>query len=439
MGVLTLPALLPMLVVAGRRPLTLVLLLPAGGVLAAAAAVLAVATRGSLTVSIVVVDVVANAVAAAIVLRRRRNGAAWVTSAADSPRVLAGAAVAAVVGLAGLSRPALDWDARSIWLLHARLLRAGGGHYVDALHNSAYTFAHVDYPPLAAATVAEAWKVWGASSYRLAQVLLALQGMSLVVAAAMLLGRRVTSAPRWLAPALAAAYVIAALGPIGLYLTNGYADVVVAGGAAIAAIALLVEPVSGEASALGLFGALVAALTKDEGLVAALLVVGLWLVRLLLTHRLLLRRAGRRAAVVVAAMLVWPALVVARGGPRGSVLGAGTVAAAAQGHLTRLAHAASNLASHLLVLPVVLIASVALVVAARQAAERSRLQPVAWLWALVGVQLIVLLATYTFGKMPIHYWLRTSGDRVSIFPAMVLDAIAVLAVADMAVAIRMRR
>jgi hypothetical protein len=54
------------------------------------------------------------------------------------------------------------------------------------------------------------------------------------------------------------------------------------------------------------------------------------------------------------------------------------------------------------------------------------MDPVGWLWAAAGVDVAVLLVTYTFGRLPIHYWLRTSAERVALFPAMLMYAAAVV-------------
>lgn len=425
------PAVLPLLLLVGRRPLTVLLILPAGGLLAALAAIAAVASASSMTVWLVVVDVAANAAAAIVLARRMSSDRRWIRADTDAPAAIGAALVVVVAALVRLVHPALDWDARSIWLLHARLLRAGGGAYVSALHNPAYLFSHLDYPPLAPASVVTGWKVSGPSSYRLAQVVLAAQTASMLLVAAVLLARAVHDRRRrWLAPALAGIFMLAALGSAGAYFTNGYADVLVAAAATAGALALLVDAPSPQMATVGLVCCLVAALTKDEGLVAALLVLLLWAVRMAVAPAL--RRWLASAFVVTTAvMLLWPAVIAGRGGPHGSILSSGTVAAGpSTGHVSRLTHAVAALAGHLPVLPPVAAASVLAVLVARRR-EPQLTSVLTRLWALVGLDVGVLLVTYTFGRLPIHYWLRTSAERVALFPALLLYAVAAVVLAKL--------
>lgn len=427
------PAALPTLAIVGARPVAVPLLLPAGSLLAAIAGVAAVATRTSLVAWVVVVDVAAVAASVVVMRRRvvigRRHGGD--TRGGLGP-LLAGAAVM-VAGLLPLRHTVLDWDARSIWMLHARLFDAGGASYVHALQNGAYAFSHPDYPPLVPATVALAWKVWGSPSYRVGQVMPALVAASLFVVAGWLVARRVRGREAaWVAPALAASFAFAAIGATDGYLTDGYADVVAAAAATVAALALLAEPPSTSYAGLGVTAALIAALTKDEGLVAALVVVALWLARLLLQRHY--RRLRLVAVGTGAAMLVWPLLVAALGGPSGSVLDAPDSGAASTSRLTRLHDAFSALRDQVPVLWLVAVVAL-LALAARWARRRDRVRPVrgaaslGWLGAFVLLDLVALLVTYTVGRAPIVWWLNTSVSRVTILARLLLYASAALAIA----------
>jgi hypothetical protein len=436
MVVLCAPAVLPTLAVVGPTPVSVPLLLPVGTLWAALAGEAAVATRTSIVPWLVAVDLVANVAAGASLwsrragffAERRRDTAGGLSS-------LLVAAAAMVVGLLPLRHTVLDWDARSIWMLHARLLDAGGATYVHALQNSAYGFSHPDYPPLVPATVAVAWKVWGSPSYRVAQVVVALVGACLIVTASWLVGRRARGryAP-FLAPALSGLFALAAIGASSAYLTDGYADVVAAAAATVAALALLAEPPTPAMAGLGVAAALVAGLTKDEGLVAALIIVVLWLARLVVSHR----SERRQQAVAVAAgvgIVVWPVLAAALGGPAVSVLNAPGSAPPPTARGTRLHEAFTGVRSQLpmwwLVAAALIV--VAVVVATRAGGEEGTREgpgaPLAWLSALIVLDLAALLVTYTVGSAPMAWWLATSVYRVTILARLLLYAAAATAVA----------
>ena len=432
------PALLPTLALVGLRPVAVPLVLPVGALQAAVAGVLAVATRASLVPWLIAVDVAANA-AAILVLRPRPDSAAALGRAADAAGGLTSLLVAAgamVAGLLPLRHTILDWDSRSIWMLHARLLDAGGSSYVHALQNNVYGFSHPDYPPLVPSTVAVAWKVWGSPSYRIGQVVLALVGACLVVVAAWLVGRRCRGrfAPV-LAPALAGLFALAAIGASSAYLTDGYADVIAAAAATVAALALLAEAPTPAFVGLGVGAAVMAALTKDEGLVAALIVVGLWVLRLLLRHReqRRLQATGVAAGVVI---VVWPLLAAALGGPTGSVLNAPGPTPPPTARGTRLHDAFSGVHAQIPVWWIVAIAVVlaTVVLATRPdadgpAAAEGRAAPLGWLAAFIALDLAALLLTYTVGTAPISWWLFTSVFRVTILARFLLYAAAATAVA----------
>lgn len=438
--VLCAPAVLPTFAIVGPRPVAVPLLLPFGSLLAAISAVLAVASRTSMVPWLVVVDVAATAAAAALLLRARQN-APWSRAgeAGGGLSALLVAAGAMLVGLLPLRHTVLDWDARSIWLLHARLLDAGGSTYVHALQSSLFGFSHPDYPPLAPATVAVAWKVGGSAGYRVGQVVLALLGACLLVVAAWLVGRRARGRLAAVSsPVLAGLFAFAALGATTVFLTDGYADVVAAAAATVAALALLAEPATPTFAALGLAAAVMAALTKDEGLVAALLVVALWVARLLRSHRQERRLLAAGVATGVA-MVMWPLVVAALGGPAGSAFSApGPAASTPRG--TRLRDAISGVHDLVpmwwLVLGAVVLAGIA--VATRPGRDRAdpgaadaegRAAPLGWLAALVVLYLAALVVTYTVGTAPITWWIYTSIFRVTILARLLMYAAAAIAVA----------
>ena len=59
-----------------------------------------------------------------------------------------------VYGIKILSQPLLDWDARSIWFFHAKMIFYQGGFSID-WQNPMYRFANLDYPKLVPVLVAQ--------------------------------------------------------------------------------------------------------------------------------------------------------------------------------------------------------------------------------------------------------------------------------------------
>jgi hypothetical protein len=72
------------------------------------------------------------------------------------------AAMAAFVGIA-MKEPHGDWDAWSIWNLHARFLARGGDHWT-AMFSKDLAWSHPNYPLLLPAFIAQLWSVTGAQS-----------------------------------------------------------------------------------------------------------------------------------------------------------------------------------------------------------------------------------------------------------------------------------
>jgi len=63
---------------------------------------------------------------------------------------------AATFALVSACRPNGDWDAWSIWNLHARYLYRGGEHWTS-LFSPALNWSHPDYPLLLPASVMRSW------------------------------------------------------------------------------------------------------------------------------------------------------------------------------------------------------------------------------------------------------------------------------------------
>lgn len=237
----------------------------------------------------------ANGTAVIVLRRRRRLGG----QAAGVAAALVTLAVAAVP-LAALRRPVVDWDARSIWSFHGRWFYAGGDYLREALDNPAFVFSHTDYPPAVPATMGVLWRLGGGIDPRVGQLatgLLNFSAVALLGLAVAALGSHRRPALRCLTGGLA---VLAVYGSAMEYAGNGYVDLLWAAGVAAGAVYLLAAPWSSGNLVLGLAALLVAGLTKNEGTLVALLVLGLAAVR----HR----DRGVRLAPLgasAAALLAW--------------------------------------------------------------------------------------------------------------------------------------
>jgi hypothetical protein len=415
-ALLTTAGALPTLATVGFRPIALLMVAPVGALVAASAATIAVATGTALLPWFVVVAVGAGA-SAGLVLKRlgpvpvasgHARRVEWITVVA----VIAASAWA----LTELRRPGLGWDARSIWLLHARLLDGGGASYDAALGNPAYSFAHMDYPPLMPAAVATTWSTVGSEGYRLAQVLIAgLNACLLGLTAATIASLTGNPGRRVLAPFIAAAVVLAGFGIAGGNATGGYADLLGAAATAAAATCLLVLPLDRSTIALGGLCALVAGTTKLEALMGAVAVAALFGLRIRPGHGW--RRAAAAAAAIGMPMLIWPAVIVARGGSLGTGPPVGIVH---EGSIERLRATIDALAHRLPTLPWVAAGAVLAALLLRGARRRGGVGGSPRLWAALGAYVIVVVVNYVRGPLEIHAWLRDSVDRVAIYPRLLL-------------------
>ena len=206
----------------------------------------------------------------------------------------------------------LDWDARSIWLFHARMLLGGQDLFLDQARQ--FPFSHPDYPPLAPAAVSYTWELFGHVSYRTAQVLIAALTAAATVLVGLAIGRAV-GGPR-VAPVAAAAAVATSYGVWDTHATNGQVDALVAALLLAAASYAFLAPREPRHLRLALAAAVLAAATKNEGLAFALVVI----VMLCLGELIRRRRSGcapvtplRWLAVSAGLIIVWPLIVRAHG------------------------------------------------------------------------------------------------------------------------------
>ncbi|WCN82252.1 hypothetical protein [Micromonospora sp. LH3U1] len=307
--------------------------------------------------------------------------------------------------------PPFQWDAHSIWWLHAGYFSHDGAYARAAIGSSGFVFSHTDYPPLASASVAAVWSVVE-PDFRTAQLVAALVNFSAIAMLVHLVRRALGGVSAWVAWALAVGVGLASWSTAAYGVASGLADTLWAAAVAGAVVALLFGAGPLRRPLLPLLLLTVAALTKNEGLVAA---VGVALL-VTLRGRADLRRAGLVWLPVLAGG-VW--VVLARLADAQSDIATGSSGGAPsrgdQGAVERFQATMAALWDQ--VGPVVAGAAVVAVLGALFLRGRRRAIGLAsdgWVWAVNGFYLAVLVWTYLSGPNDINWWLTTSVDRVTV-------------------------
>jgi hypothetical protein len=441
---LAVPGLLPALVAARRSPVVIFLAPLIGAAMAAIAAEIELGLGGTLLMCYVPVVLVVNAAAAVWWLaagRRQR----W-----DSPplgwsvlTVLVMAA-ALVFPLTPLRVPMIGWDANSIWLTHAFMVAGGHHALVSGLRNPATFFDNPDYPPLVPAAMALELLRFGPASLHSAVVMTELLTACGVAAVGSLIAtsvRRGTVAARLSALAVGAVVCLAAYGISYPFAVIGYTDPLWAAAAVAAVICGLVLPRERRFLLLAWIFAIVASLTKNEGLTTALVILVLIAFRYQPLGRRDLRRTAAQGAPSGLAARVWQAsrpwairagyvLVPAAPGLASAELArrAGLQNefflhhAVGESLSYRAGASLVGMAGHLAIAPA---AAVVLIIGScflRTDRRRGGLANPAWLWLACLGSLVFIFATYVFGTPGIHVWLKTSVNRTTIFAQLLLYA-----------------
>jgi len=280
-----------------RLPLALLLTPICSALLASAAVMLMLLVGGSLRVWLAGAIALECAAVAPLLMRRRARtplphggwpDAAWLALPVLPPFLLT-------------LRSPDQWDAHSIWWLHAALFVEGPGTARPALASPVFLFSHTDYPPLASAPVAAVWAVLPRYDFRVAQLVSIALAFSAITMLAYAV-RRVTEAAPVLVSRLAAAGVaLAAWSTEPSAVGTGMSDPVWSAAFTAGAVLLLLGGAGGRAEpTLPLLLLGTAALTKNEGFVAVAIVAVL----------VTLRERGRARTVwlPVAAGLAWALL-----------------------------------------------------------------------------------------------------------------------------------
>ena len=388
------------------------------GVVAGCAGTLSLATEIPTTTLFIIGVVTANVAAGRHLVTRRPQRA-------DTGRLVAAAVVCVVSAypLLGLESPDAGWDARAIWFLHARWFFAGGASLRWAVRNPAYAFAHPDYPPLIGATVGSFWGLVGHVDLRMGQAAVTM----LNVAAVALLGTGLLRlrANRAVGCCVGAALCLAAYGFTGVYSTNGYADLLWAACAAAAMLHLLLLPPDRADLAIGLACAVGAALTKNEGIPVAAVILLLAAVRHRGWCRAHIRSASGVALLVglAASVVAWPgvaSLVHVRSDLLGGARSGGPLAVK---HNTWARVQPAWHAIWVWCRAGIRLAALLTVIGALALLRRRRalgMGSSVWSWLVVAGSLGSLVAAYALSPYDLAWHLGTSLDRTSIAPRLLV-------------------
>lgn len=303
--------------------------------------------------------------------------------------------------LQSLHRYELLWDARSIWLFHARMLYGGHDTFISVAH--ATPFSHPDYPLLVSAPVAATWQATARIDYRTGQLLIA----ALTACAVILVGlcvARASKCPTIAAVAVSGALCAALYGLFGGYATNGYADPLCASLTAAAfGYGLLVEPQRWSQS-LSLVLIVLTSAAKNEGLAYA----GIGLVALLVLRfriapgdRLRLGSYGLAAVSLVA----WPAIVRVHGI-------SSDLTRRSAGPVEHPGYRFSQLVGPEIAFYGTFPAAVLAVLVVIMAKRSRRDGAILYFAALIGSG-VALNLVYVLGPNEIQYWIATSLDRTT--------------------------
>jgi uncharacterized membrane protein (Fun14 family) len=363
-----------------------------------------------------------SATAGAVVIRRAARERAARESESYLPLLLP---IAGLLPFLTVRRAPYEWDARSIWWFHARWFADGGAAVWDAMRNPAFAFSHPDYPPLAPATNGALWWISGSTSLKQAQIVTAIVTLSAVAVLGFAVWYAVRRAlPGWVAVVVAGVLVLATYGVASIDSltlapgTNGYVDVLWSAAFAAGCVFVLATDRDPVALRWGALCLAVAALTKNEGLVAVVLVVVLALVR---------HRFTRRAVIWLGCSLVpglaW--LVVARvAGAESEYLGSSKTTQLLRldpDVLRRISPAADGVWQQMssIVIVVAGVSVLGLLIATR---ARRELSGTSWPWMWIAwlATTTSVVYAYVVSPAPLHWHLRTSVDRTTMAPRLIL-------------------
>jgi hypothetical protein len=308
--------------------------------------------------------------------------------------------------------PPVNWDAHSIWWLHAAYFTKGAEIARQDIASPMYAFSHTDYPPLSSAPVAALWSLPGGYHFDVAQFVSSLVTFSAIAMLAYAVRAVTGRAPATLSRLAAVGVAVATWGAAPGAVAGGVSDPLWAAAMVAAAVLLLFGKDPLARPALPLLLLFVAALSKNEAFVMVVVLAGFVTLRE--------RRNLRRAWLVwlpVAAGAAW-AVVVRYFGASSDLLPPGGIRqllAEDQEVVDRLPLTVTFLWE--LVGAIVALSLVVAVLGGlfmRRQRRELGLASDLWLWGLGAVYFVVLTLVYVIHPTEINWHLRTSANRVSL-------------------------
>jgi hypothetical protein len=385
-----------------------------GALEAAIAAMLLFVLPGSFGVWLAIVGLAANLTALFIWKRGARIVYRWPSSPSSTVEFCV-VLVSLTWPLLALTAPIIGYDAEAIWLLHSAMVY--GGH--DVLHNSltnpGAATNNPDYPPLIPGAVALTYIVrgavqqfqglWAITLLNCASLGLIACGLLDLVRPALGRGAQVGRI------ALVGGYCAGAMSVAGIYAVNGYADLLWASLAVCAVVYGVMLPWTKENVAVAMVAINSAALTKNEGLSIGVFVALMIGCRYLRRGPVSIPRIVRSGLITTACLaggLAWY-VVVNGAGIHDAFFGGSS----GEGVAYRLRVTMDGAWHNLHLVPVAF--CVAAIGVAVCGSDRTLLRRSAALWAAAGWAFVVIVLTYVFGALEIHWWMFTSVTRTMIF------------------------
>jgi hypothetical protein len=434
---LTLTGILPALALAGVTPVCIFLSPLIGAVAAGVAVEFEIGLGGTMILWFVLVAVILNIIALASLLRRR-SFPAWQTGGWSLATVAVLLLVLAIP-LTGMRAHEVGYDGAITWTTHALLISGAHKTLVSGLQNPAYLAANPDYPPLVPAVSALGFSFAGRSVLILGSELTALLNAAAigVIAVGVATVRRPSARHEHLLSIVFAALVCLAgfsVGGdyihVGNYGVDGDADLLWAAAAVAAILWGLVLPRGRPALMVAWSCAIVASLTKNEGLVTAILILMLIAIRYqrpsLAWHDAagtpaLQARAkswGRCVVMWIAPTvpgLVWLAQMHTLG-VHNYFFGTPTVESLG----VRTSATFKAMSNSEAILWVALLILAIGCIWFRNSRRLAELGHPLWLWTAWAVGNLLIAATYVLGDLEIHTWLTESVDRTTIYGKLLL-------------------
>jgi hypothetical protein len=439
-ALLSLLAAVPVIMVAGLRPASVFLCPLGGSLLGAWAAEFELVVGGSFTSALLIVAAAANGAGLVYLLLRRTGRLSGFASSRRHRRILSNdpparqslgwglislvvVSAALLWPLRVLGAPLIGYDANVVWLLHAILVYGGHGAMLTGLRNPVLGTVHAEYPPLVPASSAVGFVVSRGIDLQVGvatTVMLNACGLGVLGSGiAEMVGMGVAVWRRIIVLALAATICLVGFGIAGQFAVDGFADLTWAAPAAAAVVFGLVLPRSSQRLWVAWICLTVAALTKNEGAVAAAIIAAL------LAMRYVDSRAASRGwtwiyRAVVMFVLVLPGLTWSELMRHYHVSSGFFHAVPGQTPIERFAPTLSATTHYLHVVPVALIVLAAGSLLLRSHRRHLGLGHPGWLWVVAVANLVALIATYMFGAFEIHWWLSSSLNRTTIFTQLIL-------------------